>query len=47
MVGVDRGGKGFIPDPSSTFQEGDVAHVVVHRDALNTLDDLLAPLAQE
>jgi trk system potassium uptake protein len=47
VVGVDRGGKGFIPDPSSTFQEGDVAHLVVHRDALDTLDDLLTPLAAE
>jgi trk system potassium uptake protein TrkA len=47
VVGVDRGGKGFIPDPSSTFQEGDVAQVVVHRDALDTLDDLLTPLASE
>jgi len=47
VVGVDRGGKGFIPAPSSTFQEGDVAHVVVHRDALDMLDDLLTPLAQE
>jgi trk system potassium uptake protein len=47
VVGVDRGGKGFIPDKSSTFQEGDVAHVVVHRDALDTLDELLTPLASE
>ena len=45
VIAVDRGGKGFIPDSSSTFQEGDVAHVVVHRDALDTLDDLLTPLA--
>jgi trk system potassium uptake protein len=47
VMAVDRGGKGFIPDPSSTFQEGDVAHVVVHRDALDTLDDLLTPLGSE
>ena len=46
VVGVDRGGQGFIPDESSTFQEGDVAHVVVHRDAVDTLDDLLTPLAE-
>jgi trk system potassium uptake protein len=45
-VGVDRGGQGFIPDESSTFQEGDVAHVVVHRDAVDTLDELLTPLAE-
>src|SRR5919198_1438921 len=47
VVGVDRGGQGFIPDPSSTFQEGDVVHVVVHRDAVDTLDELLTPLAEE
>jgi trk system potassium uptake protein TrkA len=47
VIAVDRGGKGFIPDASSTFQEGDVAHVVVHRDALDTLDDLLTPVASE
>src|SRR5919197_4422765 len=46
VVGVDRGGQGFIPDPSSTFQEGDVVHVVVHRDAVDTLDELLTPLAE-
>src|SRR6266567_183862 len=28
VVGVDRGGQGFIPEPTSTFQEGDVAHVI-------------------
>jgi trk system potassium uptake protein len=47
VAGVDRGGKGFIPDDASTFQEGDVAQVIVHRDALDTLDDLLTPLAEE
>src|SRR5207302_7856909 len=34
VIGVDRGGSGFIPSPSSTFQDGDVAHFVVARDAL-------------
>ena len=43
VVGVDRGGTGFIPVPGSTFQEGDHAALVVHKDALETLDDLLAP----
>ncbi len=46
VAGVDRGGRGFIPDASSTFQEGDIAHVIVHRDALDTLDQLLAPVAE-
>src|SRR6266571_459106 len=35
VAGVERGGQGFIPDSASTFQEGDVAHVIVHRDALD------------
>jgi trk/ktr system potassium uptake protein len=47
VAGVDRGGQGFIPDPTSTFQEGDVAHVIVQRDGLDLLDQLLAPLAEE
>jgi trk system potassium uptake protein len=47
VAGVDRGGKGFIPDSSSTYQEGDVAHVIVERDALDDLDTLLTPLAEE
>jgi Trk K+ transport system NAD-binding subunit len=46
VVGVDRGGQGFIPEESSTFQEGDVAHVVIHRDAVDALDELLTPLAE-
>jgi trk system potassium uptake protein len=47
VIGVDRGGGGFIPTGPSTFQEGDVAQLVVHRDALDTLDALLTPLAEE
>src|SRR6266571_2049946 len=46
VAGVDRGGQGFIPVGSSTFQEGDIAHVIVHRDALDTLDQLLTPVAE-
>ena len=44
VVGVDRGGKGFIPVPSSTFQEGDYAALVVQKDSLDTLDELLKPI---
>lgn len=44
VVGVERGGTGFIPAEGSTFQEGDHAAMVVHKDALETLDDLLAPI---
>ena len=28
-------------------QEGDLAHLIVHRDALDTIDELLQPLAEE
>jgi len=47
VAAVDRGGKGFIPDGRSTFQEGDVAQLMVHQDALDVVDDLLQPLAEE
>jgi hypothetical protein len=43
---VDRGGTGFIPIAGSTFQEGDHAALVVHKDVLETLDELLAPIGE-
>jgi trk system potassium uptake protein len=43
VAGVDRGGTGFIPVPSSTFKEGDFAALIVHKDALELLDESLAP----
>ena len=46
VVGVDRGGHGFIPVPGSTFQEGDYAALIVQKDALELLDGLLTPLAE-
>src|SRR5437773_1935374 len=46
VVGVDRGGTGFIPVDGSTFQEGDVAHFVVTVDAMDKLDVLLQPVAE-
>jgi trk system potassium uptake protein TrkA len=46
VVGVDRGGTGFIPVKGSTFQEGDHAALVVHKDALETLDELLTPIGE-
>jgi trk system potassium uptake protein TrkA len=46
VAGVDRGGTGFIPVASSTFQDGDYAAVIVQKDALETLDDLLRPAAE-
>jgi trk system potassium uptake protein TrkA len=46
LIGVDRGGSGFIPVPGSTFKEGDVAHLVVHRDAQEKFDLLMEPVAE-
>ena len=46
VAGVDRGGQGFIPVASSTFQEGDHAHLIVHREALELLDELLEAPAE-
>jgi trk system potassium uptake protein TrkA len=46
VVGVDRGGTGFIPVGSSTFPQGDVAHVVLLTAAVPKLDVLLQPLAE-
>jgi Trk K+ transport system NAD-binding subunit len=42
VVGVDRGGHGFIPVASSTLQDGDVVQLIAHKDSLDTLDELLA-----
>ena len=44
VVGVDRGGTGFIPVAGSTFKEGDHAALIVHKDALEILDELLTPI---
>jgi trk system potassium uptake protein TrkA len=41
VCGVDRGGHGFIPLRSSTFQDGDVAQVMVQKDAFDVLDEIL------
>jgi hypothetical protein len=46
VAGVDRGGSGFIPVPSSTFQEDDVAHLVLHKDEMDLLDELLTPIGE-
>ena len=37
VVAIDRMGEAVIPTPGLTFQEGDVAHVIVRRDALESL----------
>jgi trk system potassium uptake protein TrkA len=41
VVALDRMGGAIIPTPGLTFQEGDVAHVVVRRDSLDPLRDRL------
>jgi trk/ktr system potassium uptake protein len=43
VIGVDRGGHGFIPAGSSTFQDGDIAQLILQKDAVDTLDELLTP----
>ena len=37
IVAVDRMGSASIPSPEMTFQEGDVAHVIVRREGLDAL----------
>jgi Trk K+ transport system NAD-binding subunit len=44
VVALDRMGKVTIPTEDSTFQEGDVAHIIVRRE---DLDDLRRRLAEE
>ncbi len=46
VVGVDRGGRGFIPVKDSTFQKGDVGHFILLTDAVDKMDVLLEPLAE-
>src|SRR5881409_3399968 len=46
VAGVDRGGHGFIPVASSAFQEGDVVHLILHKDAVDLLDEILAPVSE-
>lgn len=46
VVGVDRGGHGFIPVRSSTFQDGDVVQLILQKDAVETLDRLLTPAGE-
>ena len=46
VVGVERGGAGFLPVKGSTFQRGDLAHFLVTRDAMSELDVLLQPAAE-
>lgn len=46
VAGVDRGGSGFIPVAASTFQEGDHVALIVAKDSLSLLDELMTPMAE-
>lgn len=46
VIGVDRGGQGFIPVSGSTFQGGDIAHFVVTSRSVGSLDELLKPAGE-
>jgi len=46
VAGVDRGGSAFLPVSKSTFQDGDFAAVIVQKDALEMLDELLEPVVE-
>jgi trk system potassium uptake protein TrkA len=46
VAGVDRGGSGFIPVATSTFQEGDFVSLIVHKDSMGLLDELLRPIGE-
>jgi trk system potassium uptake protein TrkA len=39
---INRMGSVMIPGPNATFQEGDIAHIVLHRDAIQNLRARLA-----
>lgn len=41
VVALDRMGTATIPAPTATFQEGDVAHIIVARDAMQVIRDHL------
>ena len=43
VAGVSRGGAGFIPTASSRLQHGDYLIVMVEKESMDTLDELLAP----
>jgi trk system potassium uptake protein len=44
VAGIERGGTGFLPVVGSTFQGGDIAHFVLTKDSMDTLDGLLLPV---
>jgi trk system potassium uptake protein TrkA len=46
VAGVSRGGGGFIPTATSTLQEGDYLAVIMAKEGMGLLDELLAPPAE-
>jgi trk system potassium uptake protein TrkA len=46
VVAIDRMGSATIPMQDTTFQQGDVAHVIVRREALDTLRSRLAEVPE-
>jgi trk system potassium uptake protein TrkA len=46
VVAIDRMGSATIPTASMTFQEGDVAHVIVHRDSIESLRERLSEIPE-
>lgn len=46
VIGVERGGTGFIPVKGSTFQEGDMIHFLLTKDAMERLDAKVQPAAE-
>lgn len=46
VAGVSRGGGGFIPTATSTLQEGDYLAVIMAKEGMGLLDELLAPTTE-
>ena len=46
VIGVSRGGGGFLPSADSMMQNGDYLGVVLVKDGMDLLDQQLAPLSE-
>jgi Trk K+ transport system NAD-binding subunit len=46
VVGISRGGGGLIPTNDSTLQEGDYLAVIMAKDGMEILDEVLAPAGE-
>jgi trk system potassium uptake protein TrkA len=47
VIGIERGGGGFIPVDGSTFQQADVAHFLVNAGSQDRLQTLLEPVSED